>query len=90
MDSMPPATTTAYSPVRMEFAPSITARIPEPQTLWMVTAPADFGMPAWIAACRAGAWPWPAWSTFPRRTWSTRWAGTSAFSRAALRATPPS
>ena len=23
------------------------------------------GIPAFIAACRAGAWPTPAWSTFP-------------------------
>ncbi len=31
--------------------------MPEPQTLFSVVAPVDSGMPAAIAAWRAGAWP---------------------------------
>jgi hypothetical protein len=54
---MPPARTISYSPARIAFAPSMTARIPEPQTLWIVTAPVDLGRPAAISACRAGACP---------------------------------
>jgi hypothetical protein len=33
MDSMPPATATSYSPTWIALPTSITARMPEPQTL---------------------------------------------------------
>ena len=63
---MPPATTTSCSPVAMAFAPNTTAFNPEPQTLLTVTAPTAGGIPAAMAACRAGACPIPAVSTHPR------------------------
>src|SRR5205085_11002998 len=46
IDSIPPATARSYSPQRMSFAAYITAFMPEPQTLLMVTAPALVGIPA--------------------------------------------
>ena len=46
MDSIPPATTTDHSPARIPLAASITARIPEPHTLWRVIAPTLCGRPA--------------------------------------------
>src|SRR3990170_2341358 len=48
-----------------------TAFIPEAQTLFTVTQATLSGRPAKRAACRAGAWPTPAWRTFPMRTSST-------------------
>ncbi len=90
IDSMPPATTTENSDVRRALAPSMTARSPDPQTLWTVTQPAAGGSPAPRAAWRAGAWPMPAWRTLPNQTCSTRSAGTPARSRAAAMATLPS
>jgi hypothetical protein len=68
---MPPATTTSLSPVRIACTPSIAAFRPEPQTLFTVVAPVPAGRPAPSAACRAGAWPTPAWSTQPISTSST-------------------
>ena len=62
---MPPATMTSCSPAAMAFRPKTTAFSPEPQTLFTVTAPTAGGIPAAIAACRAGAWPMPAASTQP-------------------------
>ena len=56
----------------VDFAADITARIPEPQTLLIVTAATLGGIPAARAAWRAGAWPTPPWSTLPRITSSTR------------------
>src|SRR5215831_11030571 len=50
----------------------MTAIKPLPQTLLIVTAPTVGGIPAAIAACRAGAWPIPADSTLPRITWLMR------------------
>ncbi len=52
----------------MACAASITAFRPEPQTLFTVIAGTVSGMPPWIAAWRAGAWPTPAWTTFPIST----------------------
>ncbi len=49
----------------MALRPKTTAFSPEPQTLFTVTAPTAGGIPAAIAACRAGAWPMPAASTQP-------------------------
>ena len=48
----------------------IAACMPDPQTLLTVTASADLGRPAPIAAWRAGAWPRPAESTLPMNTLS--------------------
>src|SRR3954447_18165240 len=48
------------------------AFMPEPQTLLMVVAPVASGSFAPRAACRAGAWPWPAGSTQPMNTSSIR------------------
>ena len=65
MLSMPPATMSSASPARMADAPIITAFRPEPHTLLMVVALTPSGRPAFSAAWRAGAWPAPAWSTWP-------------------------
>ena len=66
---MPPVTTTSTSPARIiESAISI-ARIDDAQTLLIVSAGVSFGRPAPIAACRAGAWPAPACSTWPMITY---------------------
>ena len=90
MDSMPPATATSYSPAWMALPASMTARMPEPQTLWTVTHGTVFGMPAPSEACRAGAWPMPAWRTLPMMTCSTSSGATPARSRAARMAAEPS
>ena len=71
MLSWPPATTMVASPVWICWAPSATARRPEPQTWLMPQAGASIGMPAAIDAWRAGFWPWPAVSTWPRITSET-------------------
>ena len=55
-----------------------------------MTAPTAGGIPAAIAACRAGAWPIPAGSTQPRYTSPTASAGTCPRSSAAFTATAPS
>ena len=56
----------------------------------IVSAPTSFGIPAPIAAWRAGAWPTPAWSTSPMITYSTSPASSPARSSAALIAIAPS
>ena len=71
MLSMPPAATMALSPVRICCAASATARRPEPQTWLMPNAVLASGRPAARAAWRAGFWPSPAVSTWPRITSST-------------------
>ena len=53
--SIPPATTIPALPARIRSWPSITAFIPEPQTLLIVLAPVASASPAARAACRAGA-----------------------------------
>ena len=77
MDSMPPATTIAASPVWMACAASATALNPEPHTWFTVRALACGGIPAWIAAWRAGFWPSPAWITQPIMH-SVIWGSTAA------------
>src|SRR5262245_49493362 len=89
MDSIPPATATSYSPAWMAFDASMTARMPEPQTLWTVTQGTVFGMPAPSDAWRAGAWPIPAWRTLPRMTCSTSSGFTPERSSAARMAAEP-
>ena len=68
MFSMPPATTISASPARISAAASMIAFRPEPQTRLMVVALVESASPAFRAAWRAGAWPTPAWSTWPMRT----------------------
>ncbi len=89
MDSIPPATATSYSPAWMALPTSITARMPEPHTLWTVTQGTVFGTPAPSEACRAGACPIPAWRTLPKTTCSTSPGATPARASAALMATDP-
>ena len=68
IDSIPPVTTTSTSPARIIESAISTARIEEAQTLLIVSAGTSIGSPAAIAACRAGAWPAPPWSTWPMIT----------------------
>jgi hypothetical protein len=65
---MPPATTSSASPSASVLAPNTTACRPEPHTLLTVVLGTECGMPAKIAAWRAGAWPMPADSTLPMNT----------------------
>ncbi len=55
----------------MAWAASMTALSPDPQTLLMVMAGTEAGIPPRMAACRAGACPPPAPTTFPMITSST-------------------
>src|SRR3954470_5069790 len=66
---MPPVTTTSTSPVRIIESAISTARIEDAQTLLIVSAGVSFGRPAAIGPCRAGAWPAPAYSTWPMITY---------------------
>ena len=90
MLSMPPATTTSALPAASMSCANIMARMPLPHILLSVTAPADCGRPAFSAACRAGAWPWPAIRQLPISTSSMLSPGTPARSTAARMATAPS
>ncbi|KAG0732802.1 hypothetical protein G6F23_013961 [Rhizopus arrhizus] len=89
IDSMPPATTMLAEPALIRSWPSMMVFMPEPHTLLRVVAPTDSGMPAAIAAWRAGAWPRLAGSTQPMRTSETSLAGTPDCSRAALMTAAP-
>ncbi len=62
---MPPATADWIAPVRIWSAASIRLFIPEPQTLLTVVVGTESGMPALIAAWRAGACFKPAGNTQP-------------------------
>ncbi len=55
MFSIPPATITFASPSAMALVAIITACKLDPQTLLTVTAPTEWGSPAPMAACLAGA-----------------------------------
>ena len=90
MLSMPPATTTSAEPARRRSCATIAAFMPEPHILLTVVAPAASGSPAPIAACRAGAWPWPAGKTQPIMISSTLSAAIPARSTAAAIARAPS
>ena len=68
MLSWPPAITISASPSRIACAASITAFRPEPQTLLIVSAGTLCGRPALMTVWRAGFWPEPAVSTWPRIT----------------------
>src|SRR5262245_4399797 len=71
MDSMPPVTTTSWLPARTMRSAISTARMDEAQTLLIVSAGTSLGIPAAIAAWRAGACPAPAWRTWPMIAYST-------------------
>jgi len=86
IDSIPPVTITSWSPARIIWSAISTARIDEAQTLLIVSAPTSFGIPAPIAACRAGACPAPAWRTWPMIAYSTS-SGASPIRSSAARMT---
>jgi hypothetical protein len=65
---MPPATAISASPALISAAASMIDFSPEPQTRLIVVALVPSGSPARSRAWRAGAWPTPAWSTWPIRT----------------------
>src|SRR5438477_2645625 len=90
IDSMPPATTTWWSPARIIWSAISTARIDDAQTLLIVSEPTSIGSPAPIDACRAGAWPAPPCSTCPMITYSTSSFWTPARSSAARITIAPS
>ena len=68
IDSIPPATTISNSPAPISWSASAIASSPDRHTLLIVSAGTVIGMPALTAACRAGIWPAPACSTWPRIT----------------------
>ena len=90
MLSCPPATTMAESPAPIAWPAMATARSPEPQTWLTVSAVLSCGMPAAIAAWRAGFIPASAVSTWPITASSTSAPSTPARSIAAAIATLPS
>ncbi len=63
IDSMPPPTATSRSPARTAWSIRPAARMPDAQTLLMVSEETSFGIPALICAWREGICPTPAWST---------------------------
>ena len=87
--SMPPATATSICPRAMLWAANWILFIPEAQTLFTVVQGTEFGMPALIAACRAGACPQPDCSTCPINTSSTELPSIEAASNAAAIAVAP-
>src|SRR3990170_1789359 len=89
MDSWPPAATILASPDAICCMPRATARSPDPQTWFKPQAVAEFGMPALMAAWRAGFWPWAAVKTWPKMTSFTSSGETLARSMAAFKATVP-
>ena len=72
---MPPATTIRASPNPIAWLAMIMVMMLDPHTLLTVVAPTEWGMPAPMEACRAGAWPRPADRTQPMYTSSTRLPG---------------
>src|SRR3954451_19623185 len=75
---MPPATATSRSPARTDASIIPAARMPEAQTLLIVSEDTSSGIPAAICAWREGICPWPACSTVPITTCSTCSGATSA------------
>src|SRR5262249_40308539 len=82
--------TTLALPVESSSKAIIAAFMPEPHILFTVVAGVCLSRPAFNAAWRAGAWPWPACSTQPKITSSTSVGFTPACSTAALMAVAPS
>ena len=56
---MPPPTPISMSPARIDWSSSPTARMPDAQTLLIVSEETSIGMPALICAWREGIWPTP-------------------------------
>jgi hypothetical protein len=65
MLSIPPATATERSPALMAWSAMVTARMPEAQTLLIVSEGSSKGRPASTAAWREGTCPLPACRTSP-------------------------
>ena len=80
MISWPPATTISQSPVCDRLGGERDGAQARAADLLTPQAGEPFGMPAAIEAWRAGFWPWPAVSTWPRITSETR----AGFNAAAL------
>ena len=72
------------SPLAICCSPSATARRPLPHNWLRPKAVFSCGMPAFIAACRAGFWPSPACRICPRMTSSTSPGSSLADARARL------
>lgn len=68
IDSNPPVTTASLWPRAIDCDPNTMDFNPEEQTLLIVVHGTLYEMPPLSEACRAGAWPTPALSTFPRMT----------------------
>ena len=86
---MPPVTATSVSPARIAVSAIPSVRMPEAQTLLIVSEGTSFGMPPLICAWREGIWPWPACRTWPKTTCWTCSAPTPERSSAASIAVPP-
>ena len=71
IDSMPPVTATSESPARIAWSARPSERMPEAQTLLIVSEGTSFGIPPLIWAWREGICPWPACRTWPKTTCST-------------------
>ena len=68
IDSIPPPTPTSRSPARIALSSRQAERMPEAQTLLIVSEETSLGIPPLIWAWREGIWPCPAWSTWPITT----------------------
>src|SRR4249919_955951 len=90
IDSIPPVTTSSCPPARIIRSAISRARIEDAQTLLIVSAGISLGTPAPTAACRAGAWPTPAWSTCPMMPYSTSCGSRPARASASRIAIDPS
>ena len=89
IDSMPPVTATSVSPARIAMSAMPSERMPEAQTLLIVSEGTSFGMPPLIWAWREGICPWPACRTWPKTTCSTCSGSTPERSSAASITWPP-
>ena len=87
---MPPVTMHSCSPARIIASAISIARIDDAHTLLIVSAGVSIGRPAPTDACRAGAWPAPACSTWPMITYSGSSGSRPMRSSAALIAIEPS
>ena len=89
MFSMPPATTTSTSPVRIIWEAIATDLRPDPHSMLIVVEGTSWGIPAAIADWRAGFCPRPACRTQPSTTSSTSSPEIPARSSAARTACAP-
>src|SRR5215218_259935 len=86
---MPPVTATLESPARIAWSARPSDRMPEAQTLLIVSEGTSIGIPPLIWAWREGIWPWPACNTWPKTTCWTCSGATPERSRAASITVPP-